>query len=237
MYHFRLGEGILSFTKARSALRHNSVVLCCFVVCAVLFSLLPALDVRTTALFYHTEEGFFWQSQPIAVLIYNLVPLAAAGLAIGLIAALLLALFARFSYLQAHRREVVYLLLVLLLGPGLVVNLVFKDHWGRARPNQVQQFGGSQQFTPALLPTQQCGHNCSFVSGHASLGFYLLAMGFVKKQHRRHWMAVGLMTGATIGLVRIVQGGHFLSDVVFAFFAVYAVAWLLHFWLLREEGL
>ena len=54
-------------------------------------------------------------------------------------------------------------LAALLLGPGWVVNEALKNHWGRARPEQVSDFGGAQRFTPALQPADQCVKNCSFV--------------------------------------------------------------------------
>jgi hypothetical protein len=36
-----------------------------------------------------------------------------------------------------------FILLSVILGPGLLVNLVFKDHWGRPRPRQVVALGGT----------------------------------------------------------------------------------------------
>ena len=40
------------------------------------------------------------------------------------------------------------MLFLLLLGPGLLVNVVLKDNsTGRARPSQVLEFGGSHQFS------------------------------------------------------------------------------------------
>jgi lipid A 4'-phosphatase len=117
---------------------------------------------------------------------------------------------------------------VAVTGPMLLVNGVFKDHWGRARPSQVVEFGGTQQFTRAALPADQCPKNCSFVSGHASVGFYFLALAFVWPRRRALWLAAGTALGLGVGLVRIVQGGHFLSDVLFAGIVVYLTARILH---------
>jgi lipid A 4'-phosphatase len=60
----------------------------------------------------------------------------------------------------------------------LLANTLLKDHWGRARPTQIEAFGGLQRFTPAPLPAAECERNCAFVSGHAALGFSLVAFGF-----------------------------------------------------------
>ncbi len=212
-----------------------SVVLISFLVCAALFLLFPSLDLWVSAGFYRADGAFFWHSYPVAVWVYDAVPWVVVSLVIGLTATLLASLLPMGARLRSQRRKIGYLLLVLLLGPGYLVNVVLKDHWGRARPDQVQPFGGTHVFTPALIPTNQCNHNCSFVSGHASLGFYWVAFGFLSKRYRRHWMGAGLVAGSLIGMVRIVQGGHFLSDVVFSFFAVYFVAWFLHFWIQRQR--
>ena len=37
---------------------------------------------------------------------------------------------------------------------------------------------------------------------------------------RRRWFLIGTVAGAVVGLGRIMQGGHFLSDIIFAFYAV-----------------
>ncbi|CAG8999223.1 MAG: hypothetical protein CENE_01192 [Candidatus Celerinatantimonas neptuna] len=118
------------------------------------------------------------------------------------------------------RKKILFLLLVMLLGPGLLVNGILKDHsFGRPRPIQVEQFGGHDHFAPALRYSGECRTNCSFVCGHASIAFFVMAFAWVFR--RRYLFTAGLALGILVGLVRMVQGGHFLSDVVFAFWAVY----------------
>jgi lipid A 4'-phosphatase len=85
------------------------------------------------------------------------------------------------------------------------------------------------------LPSDQCQRNCSFPSGHAALGFFFVAIGFVVGRHRGRWMRAGVALGTMLGCVRIVQGGHFLSDVVFAFCFVFVTAWVLHALLYKAE--
>jgi lipid A 4'-phosphatase len=99
----------------------------------------------------------------------------------------------------------------------LVANLVFKDQWGRARPKHLVAFGGSKNFTPALLPTNQCKRNCSFISGEASSVFApFYAAAAIAPQWAAPLIIVGTVAGLAAGTVRIAQGAHFLSDVVFA---------------------
>jgi lipid A 4'-phosphatase len=110
-----------------------------------------------------------------------------------------------------------FLIAVLAVGPGLVANVVLKDNWGRARPRTVIEFGGKKHFTPALIPATECARNCSFVSGEASSAFVpFFAAALLLPQFRRTLFCAGLVVGLGAGLIRIAQGGHFLSDVIFA---------------------
>jgi lipid A 4'-phosphatase len=114
-------------------------------------------------------------------------------------------------------KQWLFLLVCLGVGPGLLANVGFKDQWGRARPKHVMAFGGNKIFTPALLPTNQCKRNCSFVSGEASSVFApFYAAAAIAPQWAATLIVVGTAAGLGSGAVRIAQGAHFLSDVVFA---------------------
>jgi lipid A 4'-phosphatase len=114
-------------------------------------------------------------------------------------------------------RQWSFLVLCLSLGPGLVANLVFKDQWGRARPKNVIEFGGDKRFTAPLLRTDQCRRGCSFVSGEASSVFVpFYAAAAVVPQWAATLVIAGTIGGFITGGVRISQGAHFLSDIVFA---------------------
>lgn len=114
------------------------------------------------------------------------------------------------------RLPLAFVVLAGTLGPGAVVNLGFKDQWQRARPYQVQQFGGTQQFTRATVMTDQCNNNCSFVSGHVACGFFLASVMLVHRRRRRQWAVVGVAAGWLIGFARMSDAAHWLSDVLWA---------------------
>ena len=196
----------------------------------VLLVTLPQIDLAVSGFFYDSEHGFYLRPLLIVRFFYSLVWWVSAAVLVATLGYLIASwtIYRNRETVVRGRRTAVYLLLVMLIGPGLLVNAVFKDHWGRARPSQVTQFGGGQQFTPAAIPADQCPKNCSFVSGHASVGFYFLALAFVLPRRRRLWLTLGTAFGLGIGLVRIVQGGHFFSDVVFAGIIVYLTALVLH---------
>ena len=109
-----------------------------------------------------------------------------------------------------------------VLGPGLVIEVWFKNTVGRPRPVQVVEFGGDQPFHGVFQPGSNPEKHRSFVSSHAAAGFWLLSLGLTAGPvWRRRWLVIGLVTGSLIGLGRMMQGGHFLSDIIFSFYAVW----------------
>lgn len=197
---------------------------------AAIFLLFPGIDLWASGLFYRPERHFFLGDWAPVRVIYRGVPYIVELVVIAVPALCLLALWRRRSVAALDIRAAAFLLLSLALGPGLLVNAVLKDHWGRARPAQVTEFAGTQHFTPALIPADQCARNCSFPAGHPAIGFYLVSFAFLVRNPRRRRVAEGaaIAAGALIGLARIAQGGHFLSDVVFSGLLVYGTSWLLY---------
>jgi lipid A 4'-phosphatase len=200
----------------------------------LIFLRFPAIDLTVSNWFYKPQTDFFLKEKTLFVLLYDIVPIMVGVFEVTLPLILLLSFGPLKRYLATYQKPAVYLSLVLLLGPGLLVNEVFKNHWDRARPKHIVAFGGSKIFTAAGIPSDQCERNCSFVCGHASMGFYFLSFGYLFPRQRRRWLGIGLSLGGLIGLARIAQGGHFISDVVFSFFAVYFTAKLVYY-LMRKS--
>jgi lipid A 4'-phosphatase len=197
---------------------------------AALFLLFPGIDLAATRLFYDSAQGFFLADSPPVRIVEAGVPwIVRAMIVLAVIAALWLGI-ARRPLWRLDGKALVFLVASIALGPGLIANTVLKDHWGRARPNQVVEFGGARQFTPAPLPAEQCARNCAFVSGHAALGFSLVGFALLLPLgwRRRAAIAGALAFGGLVGLGRIAAGKHFLSDVVFAGLIVCATSWLLY---------
>jgi lipid A 4'-phosphatase len=203
-----------------------------------LFLLFPGVDPSFSALFYEAGHGFPLAEAPllrglegsIAWFTWAIFGIAALG-------ALWLALCGRPLW-RLDRNALIFIVTTTAIGPGLIVNTMLKDHWGRARPYQIEEFGGTQHFTAAPLPADQCTRNCSFVSGHAALAFSLVSFAFLLPAGwpQRIAIAAALGFGAVIGLGRIAAGRHFLSDVVDAGLIVFGIAWLLHEWIVVRDG-
>jgi lipid A 4'-phosphatase len=187
------------------------------IAAALLFVGWPDIDLGVSRLLYVGPRQFVltgsWLGDALRLgfrlLTWGAALLAACGI--------VMALAKGRRLLDRRLADWVLLGLVLITGPGIVANSVLKDHWGRPRPLYVIEFGGPYKFTPALNRSGQCDRNCSFVSGEASATFVLgFAIAMLTRQRRKTLMGAALAAGAVSGLIRIAEGGHFLSDVVFA---------------------
>lgn len=219
-----------------SADRQSLVLLAALLVAAVVFSLWPGLDLAVSAFFYTPGSGFaLEQSPPLVATRWAIWYLAEATVALAL-AGSALALFRR-RLLGLQARIWGFVVLLFALGPGLLVNGLLKSYWGRARPADIVPFGGTQSFTPALQPADQCASNCSFVSGEgaSSVAFAIAAIVVLSAFGRRlpEWVrragvSLAVIIGFTGAALRVATGRHFLSDTVFAALFVAAIALILH---------
>ncbi|MEP6609562.1 MAG: phosphatase PAP2 family protein [Burkholderiaceae bacterium] len=191
------------------------------------FVVFPRFDVAVSGWFYEPGVGFAWGGNNIVRTLY-IVGLWIPRLAlVMLLISVIASLFVRKGWLHVHRLRMVFLFVAGTLSVGVAVNALLKEHWGRARPVAIAEFGGTARYTPPYEISAQCRTNCAFTSGHAAGAFALLALGRLRSiniaRARRRWLAIGLIAGMIFGLARIAQGAHFLSDVLFSFFIVYAV--------------
>lgn len=135
----------------------------------------------------------------------------------GIGCAVALSVRKRKRWLNLSASQWLYLAACLLIGPLTIANLGFKDHWGRARPMHVIEFGGSEIYSPPTKPSNQCDRNCSFFSGEASSIYIIFfAAAFLFPAEAKFWTLSGVILGTLAGFVRMTEGGHFLSDVAFA---------------------
>jgi lipid A 4'-phosphatase len=204
-----------------------------------IFFFAPRVDLATSGLFYDPERGFVLASWPPILLLFHAIPWIAEGtLILGAVAASWLVLLGRPLW-RLDRKALIFLIASTAAGPGFLANTLLKDHWGRARPTQIEAFGGTHHFTPAPLPAAECDRNCAFVSGHAALAFSLVSFAFLLPpgNSRRRGIAAALGFGVLVGMGRITQGAHFLSDVVYAGLLTYGTTALLHWWIVDCDGL
>jgi lipid A 4'-phosphatase len=112
--------------------------------------------------------------------------------------------------------------------------VILKDNFGRARPRDIEEFGGSKHFTPAFVISRECNTNCSFSSGDAAGGFFSLAL-VMALSRRRRMLAAAAAFGALVSLSRVASGAHFFSDTVASFFVMLIVADVLYYFMFLPE--
>ncbi len=130
-----------------------------------------------------------------------------------------------------------YICLTLLLSGGVIGHLLCKRHWTRPRPYQTIQFGGKYPYSHPLCrykgPIEK--RLKSMPSSHATWGFYFITLFFVGANlKRRPLMLAGiglaLFLGCLLSVGRLVQGGHYLSDVVASALIMWLTAYGLDRW-------
>ena len=140
-----------------------------------------------------------------------------------------------FVWVNGIAQRGLYYCLLLALGPGLLVNRMLKPHWGRPRPNNIKSFDGTKDFLPvldlgvagrSLVSQRPCldgllphGARLCLLSPSPAAGPGVLAAGARQRGRDRRG--------------RVVAGGHFPSDVVWAggciYFTALALAAPFHF--------
>ena len=196
-----------------------------------------ALDIAVARIFYYPEPLDHW---PLArelpwSLLYRAAPWVTATLVIAALAALAASLpHARHDW----RRAAVLVLLGMAIGPGLLANAVFKDHWQHPRPRELIEFGGPLHYVPSPLIGTEGG--ASFPCGHCSVGFMYAVGWWIWKRRRPAWAATslggGLALGLLLGVGRMAAGAHFFSDIVWSALLAFAVLHVLSYHALGVPG-
>jgi len=189
------------------------------------------LDIQAASLFFHPEQApNLWpeEQQGLWVFLYKAIPILANLSLLSCLAAL--AFSGAKPRARRSRRLAFFVLFSIMLGPGLVVNGIFKDHYGRPRPRQIEQFQGHLSYQPPGMPGAE---GKSFPCGHCSVGFSLWVFYFISRRRKplraTAILAASIGFGLLVGLGRMAAGGHFLSDVLWSGILSYAVCALLYY--------
>jgi lipid A 4'-phosphatase len=192
------------------------------------------LDLAVARRFFSaTPPHWPLETAPLVAGLYDWGNALSLGLLAWALVSLVGGLFS--TRLRGARRPAAFVLLLGLLVPGLLVNTVLKPNWNRARPRNVVEFGGTNEFQPILSPPGDHERH-SFPSGHVASASLMVAPAFLLRRRRRRAarvaLALALAWTAAMGLVRIQAGGHWLSDCLWSLGLTYVGACLLGAWLL-----
>lgn len=222
------------------------------VAVSLVFGLMPELDLQVSACFWRSDGGFIHAQDAWVLVLYDWTQRVGRGLLLVLLG---LAVAAPWLAQQIHRRGLspalgrwlggvrrpaLLALLAAVLANGIIIDGVLKNTMGRPRPVQIEAFGGTAVFHGLFRPGDDTGSHRSFTTGHGAAAFSLMCLGLgCQRRWRRRWFGVGIALGSVVGLARILQGGHFLSDVIFSFYVVWLscelVAWLDRRWRVAHD--
>jgi lipid A 4'-phosphatase len=208
------------------------IALAVAVVVGVVFGLYPQLDLMISAPFHDVLIGgksFGTRIYPPLMLARDVGLWIGTAIIIPVVAALVIKLiFPRYRLLMSGR-AILFLIATIALGPGLLINVALKDHWGRPRPIDVTQFGGPSQFVAWWDPRGSCDNNCSYVSGDVAGAIWNVApAALVPPPWRALAYGAALALGAGMAILRIMAGGHFFTDTVFAGVFTFLIIWVMH---------
>lgn len=185
---------------------------------AVVFTFFPQLDINVSNLFHagwkegfpHAGDGWVQALRAFFLACFRVWYVFVACCAV-------LAWRWRATILGLAPQRWIYMGVCSLAGPLLLVNVTLKEFWGRWRPRDLVEFGGYELYTTPLDVSGACADNCSFVSGEvSSMVMLFVALAFATRHWRPIHYALAVLLGALEGFIRVSQGGHFLSDAIFA---------------------
>ena len=190
-------------------------------IVSFLFMALPVLDLGMARLFADGNNGFPLQYHSDLRLLRWAQSAAINLLLAATVASLFVAAIGRPSRWLMRPYKALFLIAVFAIGPGLLVNGLLKNLFGRARPRELVEFGGKLDFTAPWQLAGGCSGNCSFTSGEAASAAAMLAIALiVPKVWRLPVLVAVAIPGLMFSLNRMAVGGHFLSDVILSWLLV-----------------
>tara|TARA_Y100000768_G_C23952941_1_gene671181 strand:+ start:173 stop:1504 length:1332 start_codon:yes stop_codon:yes gene_type:complete len=195
---------------------HLSYIVIFFIGLCLFTSVAPTIDLYVASLFYLGESQFFLQSYHLLSILFRdvLIPIILIYVLVGPLVGKFFDIKGMFLGFKFSIGEIILIWSSQIFSLLVFINLLLKNTWGRARPDEVINFGGDNIFTPWYAISQACETNCSFVSGDASVGFGMVILYMITK--KIIFIYASLFFGLTLGFIRILAGGHFLSDILFA---------------------
>lgn len=209
------------------------VALALAAVAGLAFGIFPQLDLAVARHFHDYIDArhnvFAWRISPPLMLARNIGLWVSTVLIAPAVGALILKLMLPRNKMLVSGRAIAFLIATMALAPGLLVNVVLKDHWGRPRPIDVAQFGGAYHFMAWWDPHGGCSSNCSFVSGDVAGAAWTFAPAALAPPPWRALAYGGALAfTAAMATIRVMAGAHFPSDVIFAALLTFLIVWLVY---------
>lgn len=181
---------------------------------------LVAIDPLVTGWFYDAQSGGFpWRYNGfLEVVMHHWTKYLVIMVAVAAFAGYVISFLT--PQVQPSRPLYLFMALALTLAPLAIATLKFFSL--RHCPWDIADFGGFVPYVGLFdaYPGDVAPGRC-FPAGHASTGFCLFAFHFLGRALDKRWLAragflLGLTAGIGLGLVRIMQGAHFVSHVLWS---------------------
>ena len=179
-----------------------------------IFIICSDVDIMMSSLFYSKNGKEFFLINNHILRNMNYLVYCIAFTLITYYSAIILMIFIKNTPYQIDRyKYYIAILLIFFIVSVLLIQIISKNYFSRSRPYQIMEFNGNKRFDPLFVISNQCSLNCSFGSFHASIGMLLLIHLYQNNKNRISKLLLCLLVTLFM-LSRIIQGQHFLSDVV-----------------------
>lgn len=194
------------------------------------------IDIAFSNLFYAPDIGWIFFNNKIVNALYKYGTLPAIIFSIFFIVVLVFQKY--FKGKENLRKIAIVFLITLIFAPGIIINVILKNYSGRPRPREITHFNGKWEYRK-VLQIGQPGRGYSFPCGHCSMGFIFCSIYFILKNKRKILANIslwgGLIYGTVMGIGRVSQGAHFLSDVIWAGAITIITAEIIYYFLFEKE--
>jgi membrane-associated PAP2 superfamily phosphatase len=215
---------------------HAAVILWLGLVTLLVFSN-PIFDLAIARFFWEAGNQPTFFSQTLTFISEGMnrsIPYLVSGM-ISVTMGVFIASFFHVRW-QKFRLPTIFFVLILILGPGLLINVILKEHTGRPRPKHTQPLGGQHEYrSPFQLTGPKAGY--SFPCGDSSVGYSLAGFYFLLYRRRFRLALLCLLAaitlGTVIGISRMLLGAHFASDVAWSAIFVFLVIFVLYHFVLN----
>ena len=209
---------------------NRQIVLTSLVLLAsILFFGMTDVDLSVQDLFYNFDKQKWildWSLQPYKFIFYD--GIKRLLIIIAVLFLLSLVFFWKKPLIQEYKRGIVILILSAIFVPMIASGL--KKETNMPCPKDEVHYGGIYPRTavwqeyPEEFKLTHKRSKC-WPAGHASGGFALLSLFFLFKKRRNKiiGLGIGLVTGWSMGMYKMIIGDHFFSHTVITM----VLAWLI----------